>query len=99
LPYVVDLPALCTDATKVDVVVSWMYLGDITNDDLGAPSGTPAPPPSTTTTTSVTPPPPTSGPASAEAFSAGSPLIVASFLGLLVGSGRTLSNRRSKRNR
>ena len=52
-PVTIDLPDLCLDPKKVDVKVSYLYLGATTSDDAGTPSGTPAPPPSTTTSTST----------------------------------------------
>jgi hypothetical protein len=61
-PYTISLPSTCLDATKVDVSVSWMYLGVTSTDDAGTPTGTPKPPPTTTTTTPPTTTPPTTTP-------------------------------------
>ena len=48
-PVTVTLPDLCLDARKVDVTVSYKYLGTVTTVDAGTPTGTPAQPPPTTT--------------------------------------------------
>lgn len=53
-PLTVDLPDVCLDPSKVDVTVSYTYLGTVTRDDAGTPTGTPAPVPTTTTTTPTT---------------------------------------------
>ena len=105
-PELFDLPITCPDASKVDVVVSWMYLGVTTQDDLGTPSGTEPPPTTTTTTTTttvaasatvrqaaVTPR------ASASRSTAGGTLVVASFIGIVAGTTRRIGKRRRKRNR
>ena len=93
-PDTVDLPVLC-DPKQVDVVVSWMYLGVTTQDDLGTPTGTPSPPPSTTSTTSPTSTTSTtvqnraaSTHASATRSGATGALVVAWFVGILAARGR-----------
>lgn len=55
-PATVYLPDLCLDPSKVDVTVSYTYLGSVTRVDAGTPTGTPAPAPTTTTTTPGTAP-------------------------------------------
>lgn len=54
-PVTVNLPDLCLDPRKVDVTVSYKYLGTVNQVDAGTPTGSPAPPPTTTTTTPSTP--------------------------------------------
>lgn len=74
-PYTFQLPTPCSEASTVDVTVSYRYLGQVVTVDAGSPSGagappttapppssTTVPPPSTTTggpTTTVCPPAPT----------------------------------------
>jgi hypothetical protein len=98
--YSFELPTGCIDARQIDVAVSWMYLGATTIDDLGAPSGNPAPPPSTTTTT-TTPQPTTTTPQSTTSTTgvanpaAAGLVVVASFLGL-AGSRASARKRKTR---
>ena len=99
-PDPVDVSALC-DERQVDVVVSWMYLGVTTRDDLGTPSGA-LPPPSTTTTSTTIPTTTTvqrgsaATGASASRFGAtgaAGALVVAWFVGLVAARGRRTGKR------
>jgi hypothetical protein len=53
-PIIITLADTCSDATAVDVLVKYKYLGTTITLDAGAPSGTPATTTTTTTTTSTT---------------------------------------------
>lgn len=94
--YLLELPTGCIDARQIDVAVSWMYLGTTTIDDLGAPSGNPAPPPSTTTTTTTTTTPQSTTSTTSAANPAAAGLaVVASFVGL-AGSRASARKRKTR---
>jgi hypothetical protein len=100
-PYTLALPAGCVDPRQVDVTVSWMYLGVTSADDLGAPTGKPAPPPTTTTTTTTTttstttiPPPPSSAGKTAVGSTAASGLLVVAWFVRRVARTRSTTGKR-----